>query len=694
MRGSTVCVGLSWVEGQKKRATVAWVEEASKSYDGRRKQLDAASLRLHAGERCCLVGVNGCGKSTTLRVLAGVESVDAGGVRLRRGARVALVEQEPFQGPEFAEATVRNTLIGGDGPEVEAARALEAAARELEAAPRDAGALKRYEVAMERAGRDGAWLVEAAIATVSAKLKIAHLADRKLGELSGGEKKRVALAAALLSAPDLCLLDEPTNHLDVWAVRWLESFLRRELPSTCVAFVSHDRVFSENVATSLVELDGGKTYEHKNETNGVSLVEAYVAGKARRLANDASATAAARARLRKELAWLRRGAKARQTKSSARVRSIDDLRDDARATVASSVSLGTERRALSGGAIASFEDFALPGLLEPFDYDLGPADRVGIVGENGVGKSSLVESLVSVAAKQNCLVAGTRPRDRPTQGEAWLAARARVAYYSQVVPAATEYSSPLDVALATVSRREARPDDRLSAALALLRRYQFEGLEEAPLDRLSGGERRRLQLMQVLDSNPNFLVLDEPSNDLDLATLQALERFLVDDYRGALLLVSHDRALLDATCDKLIVLADGDVATLAGSMSDYLQLLDDLDDDAYDDDDDAAAARKARQLKAAERKESDAKRRRRLNAPRLIEKLGETIADLETAIADLDERMAAVASDSAALAPLYDDRARLQAQVDDHYDQWADLEDLLGSHPDDDDSRAAPSYYC
>lgn len=480
-------------------------------------------------------------------------------------------------------------------------------------------------------------------------------------------------------------------------MRWLEDFLRHDpLTSlTCVVFVTHDRVFAENVANSVVELDRGRLYEHRNQSSSDgSLIEAYLNGKAKRLADDASATVAARSRLRKELAWLRRGAKARQTKSVARLERLEALRGAASRDNAPRKALFEQTAPPMLAAetklmpIATLEDLKIDGIFEAFDLELGPTDRVGVVGANGCGKSSLVEAVVQHATSTEQLCAGAPNRRSQAQatGSVQLAASARVGYYSQQCDLSTDGDrTPLEFAKRVLTRQNDSDirEDLLVAASSLLQTYAFDSddLKHAPINRLSGGERRRLQLMSLLEPRPNLLVLDEVSNDLDLDALQALERFLVNDFKGALLLVSHDRALLDATCTKLLVLlGDGFVHEFNGSMSDYLHLLDHFGGaptraQKRDNDSEHDLDQKAR------RKRNDARRRRRLNAPRLIDKLAKLIAEKEGELADLDNQMATVATDFSALAPLYEARLALQAMIDDMYREWAELETIL-AEPD------------
>ncbi|KAH8076952.1 ATPase [Aureococcus anophagefferens] len=646
---------------------VVWCENLAKSHDGLRLQLDDASLTLREGQRCVVVGHNGCGKSTLLGVIAGTEALDGGGVR------------EPLTAPGDGAKSVRDVLLSGDGRDVAAARAYAAAAAAYEADPGDAALAKRFERASDAMSDADGWAVEASVATASAKLNIDHLQGRSVAELSGGERKRVSLAGALLSGGDVLVLDEPTNHLDLWAVRWLEDYLASEvLSSKTVVFVSHDRTFAEAVATSLVELDGGKLYEHSTRAGG--LVEAYLEGKAKRLADSQSAASAARSQLRDELAWLRRGAKARQSKSTERIARVDVLQHKAEdvkqrgdlgleAGAADDARRTEERRkrtvvtiddlgARAGVATVDDEDYE-ERLFDEFSYEIAHNDRIGVVGANGAGKSTLVKAIVAQAAREGRLVGATDEDIAAAAADAArydgdddaiVLANIKVGYYAQTpLSEAACAATPMDFALDVISRRPSgavASGDLIAAASTLLKRYQFEdgAAWAAPIAKLSGGEKRRLQMMAVLDANPDVMILDEPSNDLDLGALQSLERFLSDDFKGALLLVSHDRSLLDATCDTLLVLpGDGYVSSFPGSMTEYLELLDAAPDD--DDDDDFV------------------------------------IEALEAELAGIDGDMEAAAADTAKVTALYDARLALQARVDVLYRDWEALEALLAEEP-------------
>ena len=678
---------------------VLWGENLVKSHDGARRQLDDASLVLREGQRCCVVGHNGCGKSTLLEIISGSDRPDGGGVRLKRGVKVTAVPQEPLVAPEDATKTVRDVLLGGDGAGVEAARAYAAAAAAYEAKPDDVKVAKSFERAADAMNLHDGWAVEAAVATAAAKLNVEHLQDRRVADLSGGERKRVSLAGALLSGGDILVLDEPTNHLDLWAVRWLEDLLiGDELSSKTLLFVSHDRTFSETVATSIVELDGGALYEHSTAQG--SLVEAYLQGKATRLADARSQASSTRKQLEVELAWLARGAKARQSKAVNRIARVEVLKKGA-AEVEGRGDLGLASGAARGDAGRRDETrrkrvvVTVDGLgaaygdeviFEDFSYEIAHNDRIAVVGANGAGKSTLVRAVVAAAAREGKLIGCTDAERNALvehdEDDTITLATVTVGYYAQTPLDAHDETSPMDYAVDVVSRR---PDaaraasDVLAAAASLLKSYQIDGASwQAPLARLSGGERRRLQLMAVLDANPDILVLDEPSNDLDLGALQSLERFLTNDFRGALLLVSHDRSLVDATCDKLLVLpGDGYVSSFAGSMSEYLEIID-ADDDGWEEEidvDEAAAEAAAR----ADRRAADDARRAAHNAPKKIKMLEPKIEAKEAAIIELDAELTRASADVEKVQNLFAEKTALQAEVDAMYAEWEELEALVAA---------------
>ncbi|MDA8290860.1 MAG: ABC-F family ATP-binding cassette domain-containing protein, partial [Actinomycetota bacterium] len=456
---------------------------------------DGVSLTVSEGDRIGVVGINGTGKSTLLRVVAGIEEPERGRVTRARSAQVGVLEQEP----RLAEGSVRDAV--GSGWEADAA--------------------------LERLG-------------------MGALASTHVSRLSGGQEKRVALASVLARPADLLVLDEPTNHLDLVGVGWLEQLLltgRGEL-----VLVSHDRHLLERVTDKMVEIDRGRTYVH------VGGYGSYLADRAAREERAATAEATRRNLARRELEWLRRGAPARTRKPGARVASalaLTGARPEAAARPSAlelravTPRLGDKVIECTGVAFGHEEGTSV---LHDVDLVVGPRERLGVVGANGAGKSTLLE-----------LLAGRR---EPTAGTVETGPTVVLGLYDQRGGELDPSSRVQDV-VAGPARRPGGPED-----VALMERFWFTGeLPFARVGTLSGGERRRLQLLVVLARRPNVLLLDEPTNDFDLDTLRALEDFL-DEWPGALVVVSHDRTFLERTTERLVaVRGSGVVEPVAGGVA-------------------------------------------------------------------------------------------------------------------------------
>ena len=456
------------------------------------------SLTIADGDRVGVVGVNGTGKSTLLRVVAGADEPEGGRVRRGRSARVGFLEQEP----RLAPGPVRDAVGTG-------------------------------------------WEADAVID----RLGMAGEAETDVGRLSGGQAKRVALAAVLARPAELLVLDEPTNHLDLGAIAWLEQRLL-EMRGALV-LVTHDRHLLERVTSRVIELDRGRSYVH------VGGYDAYLAARAEREERAASAEATRRNLARRELAWLRRGAPARTRKPQARVdaaRALVGSRPDAPARAS-----GLDIRAVTprlGDKVVELASVSYryddgPLVLSGVDLVLDPGERLGVVGANGAGKSTLLE-----------LLAGRR---EPTAGTVEVGPTAVLGLYDQK-GRELDSGARVQEVVAGSARRPGGPED-----VALMERFWFTGeLPFARVATLSGGERRRLQLLVVLAQRPNVLLLDEPTNDFDLDTLRALEDFL-EDWPGALVTVSHDRVFLERTTDRLVAVGrDGSVEPVAGGIAAWL----------------------------------------------------------------------------------------------------------------------------
>jgi ATP-binding cassette subfamily F protein uup len=519
-------------------------------------------LSLHIGERerLGLIGPNGAGKSTLLRLLAGVEPPGAGERRVQPQARIVLVSQEPQLDPE---RTVLEQVFEGSGEKLRLLRRYtevsEALAQAHASGHDDGPLLGELASLTARMDQSQAWALEQQIREVLQRLGIAD-GQRRVGELSGGYRKRLALAAALVADPDVLLLDEPTNHLDADGVEWLQGWLERF--AGAVVLVTHDRYLLDRVTRRIVAVDRGEARRYDGN------YAAYLERRAEEDAAEVAAEARLRNTLRRELAWLRRGPKARSTKQKARLQRIAALRELEPRQGRGAVNLGSGSRRL-GKRVISAEELSIraggqgegPLLLEGFSHDFGPEDRVGIIGPNGVGKSSLLEGIAG--------------RLMPAAGSLELGGTVRLAYFDQHSDVLRERDGALagrkviEVVQEVASRVQV--DGVELSASQLLERFLFPPAQQhQPVARLSGGERRRLHLCRLLIDAPNVLLLDEPTNDLDVHTLSVLEEFL-DDFRGCVVVVSHDRWFLDRTVDRLFSFENGRLQRFEGNYSAYLE---------------------------------------------------------------------------------------------------------------------------
>ena len=549
-----------------------------------------SDLELHVGprERLGLIGPNGAGKSTLLRVLAGSEPLDRGERRCSSKLNVVLLDQEPDLDPA---RTVLEEVFAAGGERLALLREHEELSLALAADPASDTLLARLSSCNHRMDSCNAWDLERDCREVLERLGIgggSELLGRRVGELSGGNRRRVALAAALVAQPEVLLLDEPTNHLDAEGVEWLQGWLDRF--AGALVLVTHDRYLLDRVTRRIVAVERGEArpYEGNYAT--------YLERRAEEEASEQASAAKFRGSLRRELAWLRQGPKARSTKQKARLQRIEAMREAPTRQAKGQVSLTSTARRIGKQAITAAglcvgvpasppggdasgprtgrpegpaeppEEAPHPGpdnpgprlLLRDFSYDFSPEDRVGIIGPNGVGKSSLLE-----------VIAGRR---MPSAGTLELGSTVKLAYFdqhSEVLLADRAQRKVIDVVQEAASRVEV--DGVELSASQLLERFLFPPAQQhQPVAKLSGGERRRLHLCRLLIEAPNVLLLDEPTNDLDVNTLGVLEDFL-EDFRGCVVVVSHDRWFLDRTVDRLFCFRDGQLERFEGNYSSYLE---------------------------------------------------------------------------------------------------------------------------
>jgi len=515
---------------------------------GHHALLDRAELEVTRGERLCLVGRNGEGKSSLLRLVSGEAAPDEGSVWIRPGTRVAHLAQEVAL--DSCESVF--DVVAGGLPELgRLISDYHHTAAELAGASTPNG-LERLARLQHELEAQGGWQLEQRVETVLARLGLDG--DATFNTLSGGWRRRVMLARALVADPDLLLLDEPTNHLDIEAITWLEEFLLEY--AGALLFISHDRAFVRRLATRIIELDRGQL------TSWPGNYDAYVTGKAEQLEVEARHQALFDKKLSQEEAWIRQGIKARRTRNEGRVRALKALREERRARRERSgkVDLRLEQGSLSGKRVLEVEHVSVGfdgrTVIRDFSVSILRGDRIGIIGPNGAGKSTLIRVLLGELD--------------PDSGVVQRGTRLEVAYFdqqrAQLDPQATLMDSVADGRLSvTISGRSKHVAGYLQDFLFPPERLQ------SPVSTLSGGERNRLLLARLFTRPANLLVMDEPTNDLDVETLELLEELLLD-YQGTLLLVSHDRAFLDNVVTSTLVFeGDGHIGEYVGGYSDWLR---------------------------------------------------------------------------------------------------------------------------
>ncbi len=525
-------------------ATILTLEAVTKQYD-ERPLLQEVALGIAAGERVGVVGFNGSGKTTLLRIVAGIEQPDAGRVSMTRGLRVAYLPQNPALNPDL---TVLTQLFHDDTPTLRLVRAYEDVADALAHTPDDVLLQAKLSGLVEQMDATGAWTVEQEARTILTKLGITDLHAR-VGDLSGGQRKRVAMATALINPTDLLILDEPTNHIDTDTIAWMEEFLIRS--TAALLLVTHDRYFLDRVCQRIIEVDTSKLYSYPGSYGR------FVELKAERLSQLASDEARRQTILKKEMLWLRRGARARTTKQHARIDRIEAMQADAPETQRGPIEIGSVARRLGKKVIelrGVSKRYGERQLVHNFDLSIGAGDRVGVIGPNGSGKTTLLN-----------MIAG---RIRPDSGIVEIGETVHLTYYDQESGGLDETLRVIDYVKAGAEVIQTA-EDKLLTASQMLERFLFRASAHYSLiATLSGGERRRLYLLRKLIDAPNVLLLDEPTNDLDIQTLTVLEDYL-DTFAGTVIVVSHDRYFLDRTVERTLAFENGAIIEYPGGYSAY-----------------------------------------------------------------------------------------------------------------------------
>jgi len=601
--------------------------------------LDHANLTIEAGERICLVGRNGVGKSTLLKILIREIKPDEGEINFARDIRIAELKQEV---PQDMQGSVYDCIATGLGS---LASLITDWHHSLLDASSDPSALARMQKLQDTIEANDAWNLENRVSTTISRLGLP--ADTEFNQLSGGMKRRVLLGQALVANPDLLLLDEPTNHLDIESIIWLEEFLRQF--RGCLLFITHDRSFLQTLATRIVDLDRGQLSSWPGD------YQKYLQAKQAQLDTEDTHNALFDKKLALEEAWIRQGIKARRTRNEGRVRALKKLREERsqRRELQGQARLTTQKSDLSGKIVVQAEDieFAWPdkAIVKNFNCKILRGEKIGIIGPNGCGKSTLIQLLLGDLA--------------PQQGQIKLGTKLEIAYFDQ-------HREVID---ANISVREniADKNDQVTIngqpkhVISYLKNFLFtEKKINMPARALSGGERNRLLLAKLFTRSFNFLIMDEPTNDLDMDTLELLEELLVE-FEGTLLLVSHDRTFLDNIVTSTLVFdAPGEINEYVGGYDDWLRQRPTDNEPKKINSPPAGQIKSRPQIGQQDQKELKA-------LPRKIEKLEGEIEQLHQRFADPEFFQ----QDSQHIAEAQKQLSQYEQSLEELFERWEILED-------------------
>lgn len=631
-------------------------EQVTKSYS-EKPLLQGLSFAVNEGERIALIGINGTGKSTLLKVIAGTETPDEGKVTIGSGLKVEYLPQSP----EFEPGTtVLDQVFKGGSPLMAVIREYESALEAVQSDPDNEGKVSRLMALTQKMDQMEAWTVEAEAKSILTQLGVTAF-QAEVSTLSGGQRKRVAMASVLISPADLLILDEPTNHIDNGAVDWLERYLLRR--KGALLMVTHDRYLLDRVCNRILELDQGQIFSYQAGYAG------FLELKAQR---EEMAQATERKRqslIRTELEWIRRGARARSTKQKARLQRFEALTSQKGPEAGGSVEMQVSFSRL-GKKIIEIENIskAFEGVpvVSDFTYTLLREDRIGIIGPNGIGKSTLMK-----------MAAG---KLLPDQGRVSIGDTVRIGYFSQ-----ENEEMNTDLRVIEYIREQAEfitTEDGIKSASQMLERFMFPpGVQWTPISKLSGGEKRRLYLLRILMGAPNVLMLDEPTNDLDIQTLGILEDYL-DEFPGAVMVVSHDRYFLDRIVTSIFSFEGaGSIRQFAGDYTDYFEFKERRASLKEDRSSMAAAKSSKPGAKVGPEVKDGSDRKSRplkmtFQEQRDFEQIEGRIEALEAALQRVEEQMIEAAAEFEALGRLNDEKLALEAQISETLDRWTYLNEL------------------
>ncbi len=623
-------------------------ERISKSYS-EKILINEISIVINEGEKIGLIGVNGTGKTTLLRVLAGNEAYDTGNIIYSNGIKIEYLPQNP----DFIDGTtILEQTFKGNSPVMKLIREYEGALEEARENPDDEQCAKRLIGLSQRMDSLNAWSIESEAKSILTKLGITDF-KADVGNLSGGQRKRIAIAGALINPADLLILDEPTNHIDNNAVDWLENYLNKR--KGALLMVTHDRYLLDRVVNRMIELDGGKLYSYQANYSK------YLEMKAEREELTEASERKRQSLIRRELEWIRRGAQARTTKQKARIERFERLTEQQGLSDNTEIEMNVSFSRL-GKKIIEIENvsksYPCGEVIKNLCYNLLRDDRIGIIGPNGAGKSTLLK-----------IMSG---RLMPDEGKVSVGETVKIGYFSQE----NDHMENSNLRVIEYIREQAETiitNDGTLSASQMLERFLFpQSVQWTPLSKLSGGEKRRLHLLSVLIKAPNVLMLDEPTNDLDIQTLTILEEYL-DEFPGAVIVVSHDRYFLDKVADKVFSFeGNGAIKRYTGNYSENIQLIQErqehLKDISPNHTNDKAGEKPVRK--------KDKPLKFTFKEQREFEQIDDLIAKLEDDIQRVEEEMNKASSDFIKLQQLISEKEQLDVELDQAISRWAYLNEL------------------
>ncbi len=628
---------------------------------GIKEILKDANLSIDNTDKVGLIGVNGSGKSSLLKIIAGIEPIDKGQILVNSAANLVYLPQEPDINENY---TILEQVFANTGEQTKLVREYQEISDKLAHSPENSQLMSRLSTVMQQMEATGAWELETNAKIILSKLGITDFSV-KVGSLSGGYRKRISLASALLSEPDLLLMDEPTNHLDADSVEWLQSYLKRYRGA--LLLITHDRYFLDKVTNRIIEIDRGDIYSFAGNYS-------YYLEK-KTLAEETAVTTQRKHQgvLRRELEWLKRGPKARSTKQKARIDRIREMQNTEFKQTQGKVDISTASRRIGKKVIElnniskSYNDRTL---IKDFSYEFSPEDRVGIIGGNGAGKSTLMDIITG--------------RVTPDSGSVDIGSTIHIGYFDQhseqLLDAIDQNQRVIEYLKEEGGEYINTTDGNRITASQMLEKFLFPPNQQyAPIYKLSGGEKRRLYLLCVLMSAPNVLILDEPTNDLDVQTLAVLEEYL-EDFKGCAIAVSHDRYFLDRTVDKIFAFeGSGKLRQYPGNYSVYLDYQQAQEKEQQSINTKEKTKKAESETTQSKSQTTEKKKKHRLSnwERKEFEQLEEKISHLENQKAEVEREMTNVSPGNyTQVQQMYEQVEILKEEIDKATERWMELAEI------------------